>query len=106
MIHLQLTEKTDAALGSLGIGALDASVLVSPDVMNKLSALGVRSGEELYSILTEYPQALSGVVSLKPEEFLLSVSDAVARISPLMPPNLLAPRKSTPPRFGAVIPQG
>jgi hypothetical protein len=105
MVKLRPALGCKAEKGSLGISVSGDEILVPDDLMSALRAMNVRTGEELYSILADYPQALATGRLFSSRELSLAAADAIERISPLMPSELVRPRQEGKLyRFGAVIP--
>lgn len=89
----------------LGIGVERDGVSVPAQLMPELRRLNVRSGEDLFSLLAEYPQAVAAASALSATEVSEAAATAVGLMKPLMPPALYETRDNEEIfRFGAAIP--
>ncbi|MEF2240107.1 hypothetical protein [Xanthomonas arboricola] len=87
MIKLKATRNGQVRPGDFGIEIEGAEIGVPPALLERLRAMDVVSGEALYAILQDYPEALA-MGQQQPVDVASAASKALARIRWIIPREL------------------
>lgn len=105
MITLTLSLNYPFQQDGLEIAVVNGQILVSALMMEGLRRVGGVSGDMLYSLLEDYPQALPGAERFTSLEALHAhAKEVMAQMAPLLSPGMSGPRKRVNYTYGAVIP--